>query len=113
MVLYACHELSDPVTTLRLLRSRALDRGWVVHAELYDLCPLATRGAQRPQWQLVMKLLTHGDAQTVLVLKEAQIELERRHQMDVRRRLESLGATAHFLLEPRRSRGEVLGCGGG
>ncbi|WP_329385520.1 hypothetical protein [Streptomyces sp. NBC_01716] len=113
MVLYACHELGDPVTTLRLLRTRALDRGWVVHAELYDLCPLATRGAQRPQWQLVMKLLTHGDAQAVLVLKEAQIELERRHLREVRRRFEVLGAAAHCLLEPRRSRREVLGRGGG
>ncbi|MFF2640877.1 hypothetical protein ACFVUB_13635 [Streptomyces niveus] len=60
-----------------------------------------------------MKLLTQGDAQAVLVLKEAQIELERRHQLEVRRRLEVVGATAHFLLEPRRSRREVLGRGGG
>ncbi|MEV8331979.1 hypothetical protein [Streptomyces niveus] len=113
VVLYACHELGDPVATLRLLRTCALDRGWVVHAELYDLCPLAARSGQRPQWQLVMKLLTQGDAQAVLVLKEAQIELERRHQLEVRRRLEVVGATAHFLLEPRRSRREVLGRGGG
>ncbi|MEV4994109.1 recombinase family protein [Streptomyces niveus] len=113
VVLYACHELGDPVATLRLLRTRAMDRGWVVHAELYDLCPLAARSTQRPQWQLVMKLLTQGDAQAVLVLKEAQIELERRHQLEVRRRLEVVGATAHFLLEPRRSRREVLRRGGG
>lgn len=113
VVLYACHELGDPVTTLRLLRGRALDRGWVVHAELYDLCPLATPGVQRPQWQLVMKLLTQGDAQAVLVLKEAQIELEPRHQLEVRRRFEVLGAAAHFLLEPRRPPREVLGRGGG
>ncbi|WP_208882362.1 hypothetical protein [Streptomyces armeniacus] len=99
MVLYACHELASPTTTLNRLATYAHDSGFEVHRSFFDTCALHTKAETRPQWRHAATLLEAGAATGVVAPTETQLAFNTRRQHVLRTWLIEHGLFAHYPLQ--------------